>query len=44
MNTLHIVGRKNHGKTTLLVALLAELTGRGLRVGSIKHTSHLYDL
>ncbi len=44
MNTLHIVGRKNHGKTTLVVALLAELTGRGLRVGSIKHTSHLYDL
>ncbi len=44
MNTLHIVGRKNHGKTALMLDLLAELTGRGLRVGAIKHTSHLHDL
>jgi molybdopterin-guanine dinucleotide biosynthesis protein B len=44
MRTLHIVGRKNHGKTTLVLDLIRELTGRGLRVGSIKHTSHLHDL
>ncbi len=44
MKTLHIVGGKNHGKTTLIVDLLGELTGRGLRVGTIKHTSHTHDL
>ena len=44
MKTLHIVGGKNHGKTTLIVELVGELTGRGLRVGTIKHTSHTHDL
>jgi molybdopterin-guanine dinucleotide biosynthesis adapter protein len=44
MNTLHIVGGKDHGKTTLILDLLRELTGRGLRVGTIKHTSHRHDL
>lgn len=34
---ISIVGRKNSGKTTLLVALATELGRRGLRVGSIKH-------
>lgn len=44
MKLLHIVGRKNHGKTTLVVDLVAELSRRGLRVGTIKHSSHVHDL
>ncbi len=44
MNTIHIVGRQNHGKTTLLVELIEELTRRGVRVGTIKHTSHTHEL
>jgi molybdopterin-guanine dinucleotide biosynthesis protein B len=44
MKLLHIVGRKNHGKTTLMLELIAELNRRGLRVGSIKHSSHAHDL
>ncbi len=35
-----IVGRHNSGKTTLIEQLIAELCGRGLDVGSIKHHSH----
>lgn len=41
---LHVVGRKNHGKTTLVLELIEALTTRGLRVGSVKHTSHAHDL
>jgi len=35
------VGRSGAGKTTLLVKVIAELHGRGLRVGSIKHSHHI---
>ncbi len=41
---IHIIGRKNSGKTTLIVDLIAELSGRGLRVGTIKHTHHHHEL
>jgi molybdopterin-guanine dinucleotide biosynthesis protein B len=41
---VHIVGRKNSGKTTLMVELIGEFTARGLRVGSIKHTHHRHEL
>ena len=44
MNRLHILGRKNHGKTTLLVELTEHLTARGWRVGTIKHTHHAHEL
>ncbi|RIK84581.1 MAG: molybdopterin-guanine dinucleotide biosynthesis protein B [Planctomycetota bacterium] len=44
MNRVHIVGRKNSGKTTLVVELVAELSSRGLRVGTIKHTHHRHEL
>jgi molybdopterin-guanine dinucleotide biosynthesis adapter protein len=44
MRLLHIVGRKNHGKTTLMLDLIEELSRRGLRVGSIKHSSHAHEL
>lgn len=35
-----VIGRKDSGKTTLLVQLAAVLKGRGLRVASIKHSHH----
>ncbi len=44
MKSVHIVGRKNHGKTTLVTALIEELVGRGLQVGAIKHSSHHHEL
>ena len=44
MKPVHIVGRKNHGKTTLIVDLLREFARRGLRVGTIKHSSHVHEL
>ena len=37
---LSVVGRSNSGKTTLLEKLIRELTGRGRRVGTIKHHFH----
>ncbi|MEJ2722466.1 MAG: molybdopterin-guanine dinucleotide biosynthesis protein B, partial [bacterium] len=37
---IRIAGAKNSGKTTLIVALIAELTARGFRVATLKHTSH----
>jgi molybdopterin-guanine dinucleotide biosynthesis protein MobB len=39
-----VVGRKNSGKTTLVVALAAELQRRGLRVASIKHSHHDFEV
>ena len=38
-----IVGRKNSGKTTLTVALAAELGRRGRRVATIKHGHHAFE-
>lgn len=44
MKRIHILGRKNHGKTTLMVELVEHLTARGIRVGTIKHTHHAHEL
>lgn len=44
MKRVHIVGRKNHGKTTLIVELLEEFRRRGIHVGSIKHSAHQHEL
>lgn len=44
MNRIHVLGRKNHGKTQLVVELVEEFTRRGLRVGAIKHTHHSHEL
>lgn len=44
MKRLHIVGGKNHGKTTLIVDLVQELSRRGWTVGTIKHTHHHHEL
>ena len=39
MRAVGIVGYKNSGKTTLLIALARELIERGHRVGTVKHAS-----
>ncbi len=39
-----IIGRKNSGKTTLLVKLAAELHRRGYRVMTIKHGTHTFNI
>ena len=44
MRRLHVIGRKNHGKTTLVAQLVEELTRRGWRIGTIKHTHHHHEL
>jgi molybdopterin-guanine dinucleotide biosynthesis protein B len=44
MNRIHIVGRRNHGKTTLVVDLVREFCRRGIRVGTIKHSRHAHEL
>jgi len=41
---LSIVGKKHAGKTTLTVQLAAALTRRGVRVMTIKHGSHTFNL
>lgn len=41
---ISIVGKKNSGKTTLLVALAAELGRRGFRVASMKHGHHAFEI
>lgn len=41
---ISIIGRKDAGKTTLVVALAAELARRKLRVMTIKHGSHAADM
>ncbi|HET7424210.1 MAG TPA: molybdopterin-guanine dinucleotide biosynthesis protein B [Gemmatimonadales bacterium] len=41
---ISIIGRKNAGKTTLTVALAAELGRRGRRVMTMKHSDHPADL
>jgi len=44
VNVLSLVGWSGSGKTTLLTALLPLLAARGLRVSTIKHAHHGFDL
>jgi molybdopterin-guanine dinucleotide biosynthesis protein B len=44
MKRLHVVGRKNSGKTTLIVDLIEIFSSRGYCVGTIKHTHHEHEL
>ena len=44
MKVFGIAGYKNAGKTTLVVELLQELRLRGIRVGTIKHAHHEFDI
>src|SRR5262245_56954942 len=39
-----IAGWKKSGKTTLVTRLVAELTGRGLRVATVKHAHHEFQI
>jgi molybdopterin-guanine dinucleotide biosynthesis protein B len=41
---LSITGKKNSGKTTLVVRLADALTRRGVRVMTIKHGSHTFNM
>ncbi len=41
---LGIVGWKNSGKTTLVEALVREMTARGLRISTVKHAHHAFDI
>lgn len=39
-----VTGWKNSGKTTLLTRLVSEFTRRGLRVSTVKHAHHEFDI
>ena len=39
-----VVGKSNSGKTTLLEGVVAELAGRGYRLGTIKHTAEQFSM
>lgn len=41
---ISIVGKSDCGKTTLIEKLIPELKSRGYRIGTIKHTSHGFDI
>ncbi len=47
MDDLRVVGLSAYsgtGKTTLMEKLIASLTGRGLRVGAVKHDGHEFEI
>jgi molybdopterin-guanine dinucleotide biosynthesis protein MobB len=44
MKVFGIVGRKNSGKTHLVTRLVALAAQRGLRVSTIKHAHHAFDV
>ncbi len=44
MRVYGVVGWKNNGKTTLVERLVAEITGRGHSVSTIKHAHHGFDI
>jgi molybdopterin-guanine dinucleotide biosynthesis adapter protein len=44
MKVFGIIGWKNAGKTSLMERLVAEITGRGFTVSTVKHVHHDVDL
>jgi len=44
MRIYGIVGWKNSGKTGLMERLVAEITGRGFKVSTVKHAHHTFDV
>jgi molybdopterin-guanine dinucleotide biosynthesis protein B len=44
MRVYGVIGWKNSGKTSLMERLVAEITGRGLSVSTVKHVHHSVDL
>ncbi len=44
MKIYGVVGWKNSGKTGLMERLVSEITGRGLKVSTLKHAHHAFDV
>lgn len=44
MRIFGVVGWKNAGKTGLMERLVAEITGRGFTVSTVKHAHHSFDV
>ena len=44
MTPFHIIGHAGCGKTTLIADLVSVLVEKGIRVGSMKHSSHVHEL
>ena len=44
MRLFGVVGWKNAGKTGLMERLVAEITGRGFSVSTVKHAHHSFDV
>ncbi len=44
MRLYGVTGWKNSGKTGLMERLVAEITARGLRVSTVKHAHHRFDV
>ena len=44
MRVYGVIGWKNSGKTSLMERLVADITGRGISVSTIKHVHHDVDL
>jgi molybdopterin-guanine dinucleotide biosynthesis protein B len=44
MRLYGVIGWKNSGKTSLMERLVADITGRGFSVSTIKHVHHTVDL
>lgn len=44
MRVYGVIGWKNSGKTSLMERLVAEITGRGYSVSTVKHVHHSVDL
>jgi molybdopterin-guanine dinucleotide biosynthesis protein MobB len=43
-HAIAVVGNSGAGKTTLLERLIPALTGKGLKVGVVKHDAHRFDI
>ncbi|SHL20581.1 molybdopterin guanine dinucleotide biosynthesis accessory protein MobB [Roseovarius marisflavi] len=44
MRLYGVTGWKNAGKTGLMERLVSEITGRGIRVSTVKHAHHTFDV
>ena len=44
MKVYGVIGWKNSGKTSLMERLVAEITGRGFSLSTVKHVHHAVDL
>jgi len=44
MKLFGVVGWKNAGKTGLMERLVSEITARGIRVSTVKHAHHTFDV